>query len=92
MERNQAMIAEIGRLAEAKGCTSAQMAIAWILAQGENLVPIPGTQRRQYLEQNVGALDVALSEEDLAAIEAAVLPGMAAGDRYPERGMTTING
>ena len=52
----------------------------------------PGTQRRQYLEQNVGALDVALSEEDLAAIEAAVLPGMAAGDRYPERGMTTING
>lgn len=92
MESNRALFAEVHRLAEAKGCTPAQLAIAWVLAQGENVVPIPGTQRRGYLEQNVGALDVALSEEDLAAIAAAVPPSMAAGDRYPERGMKTMNG
>ncbi len=92
MERNRALVAEVRRLAEAKGCTPAQLVIAWILAQGENVVPIPGTQRRSYLEQNVGALDVVLNEEDLAAIEAAVPPSMAAGDRYPERGMKTIHG
>ncbi len=92
MERNRALAAEVGRLAEAKGCTPAQLAIAWVLAQGENVVPIPGTQRRPYLEQNVGALDVTLSEEDLAAIAAAMPPSMAAGNRYPERGMRTIDG
>ncbi len=89
---NQSLVAEIRRLAESKGCAPVQLAIAWVLAQGDNVVPIPGTQRRSYLEQNIGALEVALTEDDLAAIEAAIPAGAAAGARYPERGMQTING
>jgi aryl-alcohol dehydrogenase-like predicted oxidoreductase len=89
---NQSLVAEIRRLAESKGCAPVQLAIAWVLAQGDNVVPIPGTQRRSYLEQNIGALEVALTADDLAAIEAAIPAGAAAGARYPERGMQTING
>jgi aryl-alcohol dehydrogenase-like predicted oxidoreductase len=79
------------RLLQKKGCTPAQLALAWLLAQGEDIVPIPGTKRRRYLEENVGALDVRLTPEELAKIDTILPPGAAAGPRYPERGMRTIN-
>ncbi len=78
-----------GVLAAEKGATSGQLALAWVLAQGEEIVPIPGTKRRSYLEENVAAADVELHEDDLARIEAE-LPA-AAGDRYDAVGMSTIN-
>jgi aryl-alcohol dehydrogenase-like predicted oxidoreductase len=81
--RNLELVAHIERLAKAKGCTPAQLALAWVLARGRDLVPIPGTKRRKYLDENLGALDVKLTEKDLADIEAIAPPGVAAGDRYP---------
>jgi aryl-alcohol dehydrogenase-like predicted oxidoreductase len=69
--------------------TPAQLALAWVLAQGEDIVPIPGTKRRTYLEQNAGAVEVELSADDLARIDAE-LP-KAAGDRYDEAGMASVN-
>jgi aryl-alcohol dehydrogenase-like predicted oxidoreductase len=89
--RNLDLVAEIGRMAEEKGCTPAQLALAWVLAQGQDIVPIPGTKRRRYLEENLGALDVRLSPEDLARIDSILPPGAAAGTRYPEQGMQTVN-
>jgi Aldo/keto reductase family len=80
---------KVKAIADEKGCTAAQLALAWVLAQGEDLVPIPGTKRRTYLEQNVGALDVQLTADELARIDAE-LPA-AAGDRYPEAGMRGVN-
>ena len=80
LEANQALAAKVEEIADDKGITPAQLAIAWVLAQGEDLVPIPGTRRRSYLEENVAAVDVELTEEDLARIDAE-LPE-AAGDRY----------
>jgi aryl-alcohol dehydrogenase-like predicted oxidoreductase len=68
------------------------LALAWLLAQGEDIVPIPGTKRRRYLEENVDALDVELTPADLEAIEEVAPKGVAAGDRYHEAGMRTING
>ena len=76
-------------IATAKGVTPAQLAIAWVLARGDDLVPIPGTKRRTYLEQNAGSIDVELSPEDLARIDAE-LP-RAAGERYDEAGMAAVN-
>jgi aryl-alcohol dehydrogenase-like predicted oxidoreductase len=74
-----------------KGCTAAQLALAWVLAQGNDIVPIPGTKRRSYLEDNVGALEVRLTPEDLALINTILPPGGAAGTRYPESGMQVVN-
>lgn len=88
-ERNRTLAAKVEELAEEKGVTSAQLALAWVLAQGDDVVPIPGTKRRRYLEQNVGALEVELTEADLTRIDAE-LP-QAAGPRYDEGGMRTIN-
>lgn len=88
-ERNRALAAKVEELAEEKGVTSAQLALAWVLAQGDDVVPIPGTKRRRYLEQNVGALEVELTEADLTRIDAELPP--AAGTRYDEDGMRTIN-
>jgi len=86
-ERNLALVAEVERLAQAKGCSPGQLALAWLLAQGESVVPIPGTKRRVYLEDNAGAADVALTAAELERI-AAVLPrGAAAGERYNAMGM-----
>ena len=86
-ERNLALVAEVERLAQAKGCSPGQLALAWLLAQGESVVPIPGTKRRVYLEDNAGAADVALTAAELERI-AAVLPrGTAAGERYNAMGM-----
>jgi aryl-alcohol dehydrogenase-like predicted oxidoreductase len=89
--RNMQLVEKIRALAADKGCTPAQLALAWVLAQGEDIVPIPGTKRRPYLEENVGALDVRLTPEELAEIDTVLPPGAAAGPRYPERGMRTIN-
>jgi aryl-alcohol dehydrogenase-like predicted oxidoreductase len=82
--KNLALVARVEEIANAKGCTAAQLALAWVLAQGDDVVPIPGTKRRQYLEDNLGALNVRLSAEDLARLDAACPPGAAAGPRYPE--------
>ena len=82
----------VEELAREKRCTASQLALAWLLAKGPDIVPIPGTKRRKYVEENVGALNVKLSGADLARIEGVVTKGIAAGARYPEGGMRTVNG
>jgi aryl-alcohol dehydrogenase-like predicted oxidoreductase len=89
--RNLDMVAAIGAMASDKGCTPAQLALAWVLARGEDVVPIPGTKRRRYLEDNLGALDVALTDADLARIDEVLPPGVAQGTRYPQASMTAVN-
>ncbi len=89
LEANQRLAAKVAELAAQKGVTPAQLALAWVLAQGEDLVPIPGTKRRTYLEQNASAVEVELSAEDLARI-AADLPAVS-GARYDAAGMATVN-
>jgi aryl-alcohol dehydrogenase-like predicted oxidoreductase len=89
LEANLRLAAKVKEVAAEKGVTAAQLAIAWVLAQGEYLVPIPGTKRRTYLEQNAAAVDVELTVEDLARIDAE-LP-KPAGERYDEAGMTAVN-
>jgi aryl-alcohol dehydrogenase-like predicted oxidoreductase len=91
-DRNIALVREIEGMAAEKGCSAAQLALAWVLAQGEDIVPIPGTKRRRWLDENIGALDVTLSRADIERIDAILLPGAAAGDRYHAAGMQTING
>jgi aryl-alcohol dehydrogenase-like predicted oxidoreductase len=86
---NLRLASKVAEIAQEKGITPAQLAIAWVLAQGEALVPIPGTKRRTYLEENAGAVDVELSDDDLARIDAE-LP-KAAGERYDEAGMASVN-
>jgi aryl-alcohol dehydrogenase-like predicted oxidoreductase len=88
--RNLRLVDEIERLAREKGCTASQLALAWVLARGDDIVPIPGTKRRTYLEQNVGALDVELTRDDLAFIDSILPPGVAAGTRYPEPQMQAV--
>ncbi len=88
--RNLAMTAAVEQLAEANGVTAAQLAIAWVLAQGDDIVAIPGTKRRSYLEQNAAAADIVLTAADLAALEAAVPRNAAAGERYPAEFMSHI--
>jgi aryl-alcohol dehydrogenase-like predicted oxidoreductase len=90
-EKNIALVHEIERMAAGKGVTAAQLALAWVLAQGEDIVPIPGTKRRAYLDQNIAALDIRLGREDLARLDEILPPGAAAGPRYHERGMETLN-
>ena len=89
LDANLKLAAKVAEIAQQKGITPAQLAIAWVLAQGEDLVPIPGTKRREYLEQNAGAVDVELSAEDLERIEAE-LPEVS-GNRYDETGMASVN-
>jgi aryl-alcohol dehydrogenase-like predicted oxidoreductase len=89
LDANLKLVAKLREIADEKGITPAQLAIAWVLAQGEDLVPIPGTRRRTYLEQNAAAADVELSAEDLERIEAE-LPEVA-GERYNEVGMAAVN-
>jgi len=88
--RNLALAGHLVQLAQARGLTAAQLALAWVLAQGEDVVAIPGTKRRGYLEQNAAAADVTLSAADLAALEEAVPHGAAAGERYPDEFMAYI--
>ncbi|HEX9905952.1 MAG TPA: aldo/keto reductase [Propylenella sp.] len=88
--RNEQLAASLDALAAEKRCTPAQAAIAWVLAQGDDIVPIPGTKRRKYLEENIDALDVRLTAADLRRIEAAFPMGAAAGERYPEAMMKAV--
>ncbi len=83
-ERNLALVERVRELAARRSCTPGQLALAWVLARGEDVVPIPGTKRRTYLEENVGALDIELADEDLTSLEAVFPPGAAAGDRYAD--------
>ena len=78
------MFTRVRELAEEKGCTPAQLALAWVHAQGDDVVPIPGTKRRDRLDENVGALDVRLDDRDLARIEEVAPKGAFAGDRYAD--------
>ena len=89
LEANKQLAAKVAEIAEQKGVTPAQLAIAWVLAQGDDLVPIPGTKQRKYLEQNAAAVDVELTGEDMARIDAE-LPAVA-GERYDEAGMASLN-
>jgi aryl-alcohol dehydrogenase-like predicted oxidoreductase len=90
-EKNIQLVREVQTMAGEKGCTTAQLALAWVLAQGEDIVPIPGTKRRKYLDENIGALDVKLTDEDLKRLDEILPPGAAAGQRYHERGMESVN-
>jgi aryl-alcohol dehydrogenase-like predicted oxidoreductase len=89
LKHNLKLAEKVEEIAREKGCTPGQLALAWVLAQGDDVVPIPGTKRRRYLEENLGAIDVELTADDLARIDAE-LPA-AAGDRYDAQGMTTVN-
>ncbi|MDN5793290.1 MAG: aldo/keto reductase [Brevibacterium aurantiacum] len=82
LDANLAIVGRLKELAAEKGATTGQLALAWVLAQGDDVVPIPGTKRVRYLEENAGALDVVLSHDDLAALKAAVPRGVVVGDRY----------
>jgi aryl-alcohol dehydrogenase-like predicted oxidoreductase len=90
-QKNLDLVARVESVAKEKHCTPGQLALAWLLAQGEDIIPIPGTKRRHYLEENFGALSVQLSPEDLRRIDEAAPHGAVAGERYPEQMMALIN-
>ena len=90
--RNLDLVRRVEEIAREKNCKPSQLALAWVLAQGEDIVPIPGTKRRKYLEENVGALDVHLSGDDLRRIDQVFPLAAAAGMRYPETMMRAVNG
>jgi aryl-alcohol dehydrogenase-like predicted oxidoreductase len=89
--RNLALVDQVRMLAQRKGCQASQLALAWVLAQGEDVVPIPGTKRRRCLEENAAAVEVLLTAAELAEIDAAFPPDAAAGLRYPEEMMRLVN-
>ena len=91
-QKNLDLVHEIEEIATEKGCKPSQLALAWVLAQDKNIVPIPGTKRRKYLEENVAAIDVKVTEEDLRRIDEIFPTGAAAGQRYPEQMMKIVNG
>lgn len=90
-ERNLALVRKIEEMAAKKRCTAAQLALAWLLAQDEHIVPIPGSKRRSRLEENAAAVDVEMTSEDVAELDRIAPKGVAAGLRYPERGMLTVS-
>jgi len=89
--RNLDLVRQVEAIARRKRATAAQIALAWVLAQGDDVVPIPGTRSPQRLEENAGALGVELSDDDLREIDRAIPPGAASGERYPEAGMRAVN-
>ena len=89
-QKNLELAGRVREVAEEKGITPGQLALAWLLAQGDDIVPIPGTKRRKYLEENAGAAGVTLTEDDLASIEEAMPRGSAAGERYTEEMMRAV--
>lgn len=91
-QKNLDLVARVEEIARRKKCTPAQLALAWLLAQGDDIVPIPGTKQRRYLEENIRGLELELTPSDLQRIEDVAPKGAAAGDRYHEAGMRTING
>jgi len=90
-DRNLALVEQVKALAAQKGCTAGQVALAWLLAQGPEILPIPGTKRIKYLEENVGAAAVTLTDAEVKALSDALPPGVAAGDRYTAEGMRGVN-
>jgi aryl-alcohol dehydrogenase-like predicted oxidoreductase len=90
-DRNRALVERVRALAAEKGVTPGQLALAWVLAQGGDIVPIPGTTKTKHLEENVAALDISLSPDDLARLDAAAPKGGTAGDRYAEAGMKSVH-
>jgi aryl-alcohol dehydrogenase-like predicted oxidoreductase len=90
-QKNLALVATVTALAKGKACTPGQLALAWVLAQGDDIVPIPGTKQQKYLDENLGALHVQLSDEELAEIDRLLPGGSASGDRYVERAMKAVN-
>jgi aryl-alcohol dehydrogenase-like predicted oxidoreductase len=90
--KNLELVQRVEEIAKEKGCKPAQLALAWVAAQDENIVPIPGTKRRKYLEENVAALDIRLGKEDLRRLDEVFPSGAAAGMRYPENMMSSVNG
>ncbi len=90
-ERNLKLVSEVEEIARKKNCTPSQLALAWVLAQGDDIVPIPGTKRRKYLEENVRALEVRLTAEDLAQLNQVFPVNVASGSRYPEAAMRAVN-
>jgi aryl-alcohol dehydrogenase-like predicted oxidoreductase len=89
-DRNLALVKKVEEMAASKGVKASQLALAWVMAQGEDIVPIPGTKRQKYLEENVHAVDVKLGKDDLAALDSLAPRGAAAGERYDERGMAAV--
>jgi aryl-alcohol dehydrogenase-like predicted oxidoreductase len=90
-QRNLDLVDKVQELAERKGCKPSQLALAWLLAQGDDIVPIPGTKRIRYLEENLGGLDVVLTVEDLRQLDEVAPRGAASGDRYPEAAMSALD-
>jgi len=90
-QKNLDLVQKIKEMAEEKGCATSQLALAWLLAQGEDIVPIPGTKRVSYLMENIGALQIKLTNEDLQRIDEVAPKGAAAGERYEETGMKSVN-
>ncbi|HSN57596.1 MAG TPA: aldo/keto reductase [Candidatus Sulfomarinibacteraceae bacterium] len=91
LRANLGIVDRVAEIARVRGVTPAQLALAWVMAQGDDIVPIPGTKRLTYLEQNVAAADLELTREDLARLDEAAPPGVAAGTRYPEWAMQAVN-
>jgi aryl-alcohol dehydrogenase-like predicted oxidoreductase len=91
LDHNVTLVHQVAEMAEKKGCTPSQLALAWVLAQGEDVVPIPGTKRLEYLDENLGALRVTLTADELARLDEALPPGAAKGLRYPEAQMKTVH-
>jgi len=91
-QKNLDLVSRVEQIAKEKGCKPSQLALAWVLAQDKNIVPIPGTKRRKYLEENVAAIDVKLSAQDLQRLDEIFPTGAVAGDRYPEHMMKIVNG
>jgi aryl-alcohol dehydrogenase-like predicted oxidoreductase len=91
-QKNLELVERVKEIAKRKQCTPSQLALAWVLAQGDDIVPLFGTKRRQYLEENIRALEVELTRSDLEELDEAAPKGVAAGERYNEAGMRTING
>ena len=89
--RNRELVERVRAVAARKDCTPAQLALAWVLAQGEDVVPIPGTKRRKYLEENARAVEIEITPEELREIEEIARPGAAAGERYPEAALRAVN-
>jgi aryl-alcohol dehydrogenase-like predicted oxidoreductase len=89
--RNMRLVERVREIADEKGCKPSQLALAWVLAQGPDIVPIPGTKRREYVEENAGAADVELTKEDLGRIEEFLREEKVAGERYPEQAMRSVN-
>ncbi|TGB00362.1 aldo/keto reductase [Sporolactobacillus shoreae] len=90
-QKNLQLVDRIQAIAQEKNCKASQLALAWLLAQGKDIVPIPGTKRITYLEENLGAVDIRLTEEDLKRINEVMPNGAASGERYPEDGMKKVN-